>query len=130
MVVLDIGGEGRHAEAWNLNPRAHKTVGADRGRPIPRHILGRGEQIPLPDGWVDLVIVERTPLWPGTLAEIRRVTKPAATVILRHVAADWFDPHCRAVELLAGTASRRSIELAGQAAVETVIRRVRQMAAT
>jgi hypothetical protein len=60
--ILDIGGEGRHPTAWNLNPRATKTLGPDRGEPIPRLIRGRGESIPLPDRSVDVVIVEQTPL--------------------------------------------------------------------
>ena len=35
MFILDIGGEGRHPDAWNLNPRKTKTLGPDRGLPIP-----------------------------------------------------------------------------------------------
>jgi hypothetical protein len=120
--VLDIGGEGRHEDAWNLNPRALRTVGSCRGEPIPRLILGRGEAIPLPDRIVDVVIVERTPLWPAMLGEIRRVVKPAATVILRHVSAKWFDPHNRALADLRGAVARRPICLAGQHGIETVIR--------
>ena len=58
---LDIGGEGRYADAWNLNPSAVKTIGPNRGQMIPRRIPGRADVIPLPDHSVDQVIMERTP---------------------------------------------------------------------
>ena len=57
-MILDIGGEGRHPEAWNLNPRSRKTVGKQRGELIPLLIQGRGESIPLADRTVDVLIVE------------------------------------------------------------------------
>jgi hypothetical protein len=58
MTALDIGGEGRHAEAWNLNPSPVKTLGPEKGLPIPRRIAGRANAIPLPDHSVDRIIVE------------------------------------------------------------------------
>ena len=85
--TLDVGGEGRHQMAWNLNPSPVKTKGVDRGRPIPRLILGRAEAIPLPDKSVDRLIVERTPLRRRALEEIGRVIMPRGCVILRHAAA-------------------------------------------
>lgn len=81
---LDVGGEGRYLDAWNLNPRATKTLGADAGRPIPNLIRGRAEAIPLPDSSVDLILVERTPLSDRSLREIARIAAPTARIILRH----------------------------------------------
>lgn len=120
-MILDIGGEGRTEQAWNLNPRTHKTVGPERGQPIPRLIQGRGESIPLADGSVDLVIVERTPLRPGTLAEIRRVARPAGRVILRHAQAHQRDPHVLALQALPGTVRQGMTVIGGQTYQETII---------
>jgi hypothetical protein len=121
--VLDIGGEGRHSEAWNLNPRQYKTFGPQRGELIPRWIEGRGERIPLPDGTVEVVIVERTPLVPATLAEIARVASPTARIILRHVPVHHFDPHRLAVQALQGTIERGTITIGSHTLQETVISR-------
>lgn len=121
--VLDIGGEGRHSEAWNLNPRRYKTFGPQRGELIPRWIEGRGERIPLPDGSVEVVIVERTPLVPATLAEIARVASSTARIILRHVPVHHLDPHRLAVQALNGTIERGTITIGSHTLQETVIRR-------
>lgn len=120
-VILDIGGEGRHPAAWNLNPRATKTFGPERGTAIPRHIAGRAEQIPLAAGSVDVVIVERTPLRPSALAEVRRVARPGATIILRHVIGPLGDPHRRALVELAGHVTRRMASIGNITVRETII---------
>ncbi len=99
--VLDVGGEGRHEQAWNLNPSRVKTVGADRGAPIPRLILGRAEAIPLPADSVDLVIVERTPLRVRALREIQRIISPGGNIVLRHALPPNVDPHGVACEQFA-----------------------------
>ncbi len=119
--TLDLGGEGRHPGAWNLNPRRRRTIGAERGEPIPQLIQARGEQIPLPDDSVDILIVERTPLRRATLAEILRVTRPAARIILRHANAHSRDPHRIAVQVLHGTVERRFTRVGLQTLQETVI---------
>ena len=119
--VLDIGGEGRHPGAWNLNPRTHRTIGAGSGRPIPRLIRGRGESIPLPDHSVDVLIVERTPLRSATLREMLRVVKPSATAILRHAITPVGDPHQRALQVFKGTARQRVITIGRLRVRETVI---------
>jgi hypothetical protein len=119
--VLDIGGEGRHPGAWNLNPRAAATVAGALGRPIPRLICGRGEAIPLPDHSVDLVIVERTPLWPLTLREIERVAKPGAIAILRHAVGPLGDPHARVLALLGRAGRSREVRLGSLRIRETVV---------
>lgn len=121
-MVLDIGGEGRHPEAWNLNPRLHKTLGQQRGALIPRLIQGRGECIPLHDGTVDVLIVERTPLRAATLAEILRVARPSATIILRHAVAHQRDPHLHAVRVLKGIVKQRAAMIDRLPVQETIIR--------
>ena len=119
--ILDIGGEGRHPEAWNLNPRTHRSLAPHRGEPIPRLIRGRGESIPLPERSVDLVIVERTPLRPATLHEIQRVAKPGSFVVLRHAALPWFDPHRIALRMLRGAVRRSTLQISGHTLRETAI---------
>jgi hypothetical protein len=121
-VILDIGGEGRHPEAWNLNPRSRKTLGQQRGELIPRLIQGRGEGIPLPDRTVDVLIVERTPLRLATLSEMLRVARPSARIILRHANAHRRDPHHFAIQMLKGAVEQRMAMIGRQAVQETVIR--------
>ena len=58
-IVLDIGGEGRHPGAINLNRVRHKTLGPERGHPIPQLVVGRADAIPLADHSIDRVIIER-----------------------------------------------------------------------
>ena len=119
-IVLDIGGEGRHPQAWNLNPRARRTLGG-RGEPIPRLIQARGEAIPLADDSVDVLIVERTPLVSATLREMVRVAKPTATAILRHAVTPAGDPHRFALRLLEGTTRRRMTMIGQQQVRETIV---------
>ena len=120
--VLDVGGEGRNTAAWNLNPSRVRTFGPQRGQPIPRLIQGRGEAIPLADGSVDLLIVERTPLRPATLAEILRVSRSTATIVLRHVVTPGGDPHRLALEYLQGEVTRDWFKIGSHAVRETTIR--------
>ena len=121
-VMLDIGGEGRHPEAWNLNPLAKRSLAPHRGQPIARLIQARGENIPLATHSVDLVIVERTPLRPATLREIRRIVKPGAFVLLRHADLPWLDPHRLALRMLLGAVHRSLMQIGVQRYRQTVIR--------
>ncbi len=118
--TVDIGGEGRHQLAWNLNPSLVKTKGSERGRMIPRLIRGRAEAIPLLDQSVDCLIVERTPLRRRALEEIRRVITPTGLVILRHAVPGGIDPHRWAVRVLAGRTRQRSVHIDGQCVQETI----------
>lgn len=120
-LVLDVGGEGRHPQAWNLNPRRRKTIGPDRGQPIPRLIIGRGDAIPLADASVDVLIAERVPLRPATLAEMLRVAKSSATIILRHAQVPNHDPHRLAIKMLIGSVRRSTTKIGRQNVQETVI---------
>lgn len=118
-MILDIGGEGRHPEAWNLNPSRVKTLGKAKGEPIPRLIHGRADAIPLVDGSVRQILVERTPLTRSALREIARVIAPGGTVILRHVPPPEFDPHAVAREILPGSCYQRNTLLQGASVQET-----------
>ena len=119
-ITLDIGGEGRHHGAWNLNPRRLKTKGVGRGTPIPRLILGRAEAIPLPGESVDRVIVERTPLRRKSLQEIRRVITATGTIILRHTVPPHIDPHRLAIQVLSGRRQQRTVHIDGQWLQKTI----------
>jgi hypothetical protein len=119
-LVLDIGGEGRHPAAWNLNPSPVRTIGPRRGDPIPRRLAGRADAIPLPSRSVDLVLVERTPLNREALQEIARVIVPGGQIILRHAIPTRFDPHQLAKSLLPGPHHSQEITLFGRRLQETL----------
>lgn len=120
--VLDIGGEGRHRDAWSLNPRRLKTCAPGRGTPIPRRIAGRAESIPLPDRCVDLILMERTPLRRAALLEMRRVLASGGRIVLRHAIPPDFDPHALAREILAQPERTRRIRRRGAWLQESVFR--------
>ena len=121
-IILDVGGEGRHPEAWNLNPSFVRTIGKKRGQPIPQHILGRADNIPLGDRSVDRVIVERTPLQVSALKEISRVISSNGTIVLRHARSPCGDPHALAKAILPGRLNHRITRLNGQLVQETEFR--------
>jgi hypothetical protein len=75
-----------HPDAWNLNPSFVKTIGKSKGQPIPRHLSGRADAIPLADGSVNRLIVERTPLQVAALQEIARVISSNGTIIEDEIA--------------------------------------------
>lgn len=120
-MVVDIGGEGRHPEAWNVNPRQFKTFGPHRGDPIPRLIRGRAEQVPLPDRQVDMIIVERAPLSRKAIDEIKRIARPGALVVLRHVRPFGLDPHVLAKQVLCGEHRECECRIGSSVCQETVI---------
>jgi hypothetical protein len=120
-ITLDIGGEGRHPGAFNLNRSSRKTLGSGRGQPIPRLIVARADAIPLADQSVQRVIVERTPLSRGALREIARIAAPGGVVELVHVPLPDADRHHEALQVLSGTIERRRLQIAGQWVQETRI---------
>lgn len=84
VIHLDIGGEGRHAGAINVNPQGLTTTTGVPGRPIPDLVVARGEALPFASGVADMVTVENAPIRDATLDEIARVLKPGGTVRLLH----------------------------------------------
>lgn len=121
-LTLDVGGEGRHAGAWNLNPSPLKTIGSDRGAPIPRLLVARADAIPLADNSVERVIVERTPLLAPALREIARIVAADGEIILRHAVPPGVDPHAVARRLLPGVARSRRVRVGSQVLQETTFR--------
>jgi hypothetical protein len=119
--LLDVGGEGRHVRAWNLNPSGVKTLGAERGQPIPRHIPGRAEAIPLPDDSVRVVIVERTPLREAAIDELQRVVMPGGVLVLRHHVNAISDPHARVLQRRLGTAQSACIRRGNRCLQQTLV---------
>lgn len=107
-LVLDIGGEGRHPEALDLNPSAIRTVGEARGEPIPNLILGRGEAHPSARQFRRRGACERAPLLKRTLLEILRITKHSGKIRLQHARPAWSDPHDLALAILPGNVVQRA----------------------
>ena len=117
--TLDIGGEGRHERAWNLNPSPVKTLNPNRGERITRRIPVRAEAIPLPDHSVDNTIVERSPLRKASLYEMARVIHRNGTIVLRHAKPSNHDPHRLARAILSGRVTQRHFRIGGQVVQET-----------
>jgi hypothetical protein len=105
--VVDVGGEGRHELASNINFSHFQTIGRDTGRPIPRWLGGRADNIPLPRGVVNWLIVERTPLSKAALREFARVIAPTGRITLRHAPLPWKDRHALAKAMLPGQVCQR-----------------------
>ena len=120
--LLDIGGEGRHPSAWNLNPSFHKTLGPLQGDPIPRHIAGRAEAMPLADNCVKCIVMERTPLRRAAVLEMLRVIVPGGKIVLRHCADGKFDPHAVAYELVLRPFDVSTICVGNQELQQSVVR--------
>ena len=123
--LLDIGGEGRYQSAWNLNPRSQKTIGHDLVLAIPNLILGRAECIPLPDGCVQRIMMERAPLRRAAVFEMVRVIVPGGTIILRHNASTALDPHGLAQQLINADFSVQKISIGCQELQQTRFDNVR-----
>lgn len=123
VAFLDVGGEGRYATAMNLNPSAEKTLGPDKGQPIPNRIDGRAEDIPLPDSSVKAIIVERTPLRNEAIDELARVATDDATLVFRHPVDGHSDPHARVVKQIKGEVEIDQLEFDGQMVQQLTIRR-------
>jgi hypothetical protein len=79
---IDIGGEGRYPEAYNLNPSSKGTVPPWTNKDIPNHVCGVGESIPVPSGTVDYITLEGVPMSPAMISEIARVIKKTGHIRL------------------------------------------------
>jgi SAM-dependent methyltransferase len=126
--LLDIGGEGRYESAINLNPRALKTLGPNRGDPIPNRIEGRAEAIPLPNNSVQFIVMERTPLRDAAVDELVRVLAPGGKIVLRHHVDSYVDstcdPHDRALKRIDGVSRIKQIVLDGQPLQQLTVERI------
>ena len=118
-LTLDVGGEGRHPEAWNVNVSRTKTVGPQRGQPIPRLIVARADALPFADGVASVVVLERTPLRRSVIEELIRVVQPTGTIILRHVPFSDSDRHAPAAELIPGRKHQSRVLIGRQVVQET-----------
>ena len=116
--LLDIGGEGRYPGALNLNPSRTRTLGPHRGMPIPCHLFGRAESIPLSDCSVLKIIMERTPLRHAAVDEMLRVLRPEGSMVLRHTVTSTSNPHTEILRRLVGQGSLRRIRLGKQSLQE------------
>ncbi|MBX3412496.1 MAG: methyltransferase domain-containing protein [Pirellulales bacterium] len=121
LLAIDIGGEGRHAHAWNVNTAGTKTIGRERGEPIPRLIVAHASRLPFAKASVDEVFLERTPLTRAALLEIARVVRVGGRVVLRHVPYDDRDRHALAIRLIPGAVTRGAATLGSQTVLETII---------
>jgi hypothetical protein len=79
---IDIGGEGRYTDAYNLNPTSKGTVPPWANQPIPNHVCGVGENIPVPSSTVDYITEESTPISEAMVSEIARVIKKTGHIRL------------------------------------------------
>jgi hypothetical protein len=120
--IVDVGGEGRHELAWNINPSRFQTIGRHKGRAIPRWPGGRADKIPLPCASVDWLIVERTPLSKAALREFARVIVPTGRITLRHTPFPWKDRHALAKAMLPGHVCQRLMRIGDREVQETEFR--------
>ncbi len=81
-VHLDIGGEGRYADAINVNPQSLTSTTGVPGQPIPQRVNAFGEKLPFANKTADAVTLESAPIKVGTANEIARVAKPGSTIRL------------------------------------------------
>ena len=108
-VVIDVGGEGKHPGAINLNPGRLTSTTGEPGRPIPRLVQGVGERMPLATGSADRVLVESAPLRDGAAAELARVIKPGGTIRLAHPADYARKSHGAVIRAVGGRARQRTV---------------------
>jgi hypothetical protein len=96
-VVVDIGGEGEHDRAINVNV---KTIGGTKPfalgpivrkkntfeQEIPRLVLRKDcdGRLPFQNNSVDKIIVQGTPVGRGTAAEIARIIAPGGQIEMAH----------------------------------------------
>jgi RHS repeat-associated protein len=126
-VVVDIGGEGEHDRAINVNVRTFGTMNAvelggfirkkdTKDKRISRLVLRPNCDggLPFRSKSVDKIFVEGSPLEKGTAAEIARIIRPGGQIELFHPVTAHGDPHQRMIDAIGdrGTAST-SIDTSG-----------------
>jgi RHS repeat-associated protein len=118
-VSVDIGGEGAHASAINLNPQ--RVTSTTPSRPIPRLVPGVGERLPLSSSTADLITVEGAPLRAGAAQEIGRVLRPTGEIRLVHPADYAAAAHPEVATAAGGTVVHQTTDAIG--VTTTIIRR-------
>lgn len=83
-IHIDIGGEGRYADALNINPSKFTSTTGEPGQLIPNWIYGRADELPLPSGSVHRLTVESAPINNQAILEILRVMRPRGQIDLYH----------------------------------------------
>ncbi len=101
-VIIDIGGEGAHKGAINLNPNLWTTTTGTSGRPIPNLVMGVAEQLPFQSHSADTLIVESAPLRLGSATELARVIRPGGTIRLVHPSAYAASAHQGVIDAVGG----------------------------
>ena len=114
-VTVDIGGEGRHPSAINLNINVLQTI--NEPTPTPNVILGSAFSLPFDDQSIDHLVVESAPFNPE---EIARVLRPAGTVRVFHP-AEMEQRHARLAEAVGGQVSTRRTKFGDIDMLETTI---------
>ncbi len=83
---VDIGGEGHHPGAVNVNPSRTRTNPGPNDEPtgskIPDLVVGRGENLPFRSGVAEDVFMENVPLGDEMLDEARRITRAGGRIHL------------------------------------------------
>jgi hypothetical protein len=103
-LILDVGGEGAHKGAVNVNPGTLTSTTGKPGRLIPNRVEGVTEKIPFPSGSAAVVIVENAPIRPGAAAELARVVGKGGTIKLTHPSDYAKQAHAQVVEATRGRA--------------------------
>jgi RHS repeat-associated protein len=103
-VHIDIGGEGAHPEAINLNPT--NVTSTNEATLIPRRVPGVGERLPFSSRTADVITLEGAPLRPGAAEEIGRVIRPGGEVTLVNPSDYATAAHQRVADVLRGNVTQ------------------------
>ncbi len=124
-VHLDIGGEGRHPGAINVNPNTTTSTTGTAGRPIPNLVQATGERLPFGNQVADIITIENTPISQATASQVARVIKPGGEIRLVGPADYAQVAHQRVIQALPpGATVTQTTVGTGETAVTTTIIRV------
>lgn len=111
--LIDVGGEGRYANAINLNKGSLTTTTGVPGQPIPNLVNGLGQAMPFQSGVAGTIIAENTYLGGNVPAEMARVIQPGGSVILLSPAEYALAAHQAVIDAVGGTSSQQIFPTAG-----------------
>ncbi len=83
-IVVDIGGEGRYADAININPQPLRPDTMYIQDIIPNWIPAKAQKLPFKPHTVDQIYLENAPVTKEILIEIKRVLKKDGKLRLTH----------------------------------------------